>query len=116
MTAERATTIARTCRVCGGQFHAARKPRGRLPNFCSDECRIAANVARRERYFSERRYVHSARCLVCGAEFETIYQRSRTCSQPCSNKLLGRNARKAHRAKRASGDLFESAERVAGDR
>lgn len=83
------------CLVCATPFEYDHASRGRRRRFCSDTCRATRQksqnrVARRASYRPRSpQYIH-ATCVECGSRFETVYRKTKTCSQLCANRYRKR--------------------------
>jgi len=105
--------IAITCIVCGVAFETMRTTRGRLPRFCSAECRRRRRAAQHRTYRVQGRYPRNYRrerpllqktCVVCGKGFSTTNLRTRCCGVDCGLKLSHRLSSVTRKERRAERD------------
>ena len=98
---------AGTCRQCGATFEARHDGCGRLPRFCSAECRSARKAEHSRLYAVEGRYPaqrHKPKakvCVICASQFETIDVRTQCCGPVCGHILAKRKSDAVHAAFRA---------------
>jgi hypothetical protein len=101
-------TIDIVCIACGTPFITTRATRGRLPRFCSPDCRQKRRAAQHQQYRDEGRYPPPNRrpfpkaCAVCGQPFKTTNRATVCCGMACG-KVLAARKRNASRSARSIG-------------
>jgi hypothetical protein len=96
-------SIAGSCWHCSKTFEVSYAGIGRVPRFCSAECRTARRDARRRRYMEEGRYPtrrdqprrdrpRRKICAVCSKQFETMCSRTQCCGVNCGRVLAKRKS------------------------
>jgi predicted nucleic acid-binding Zn ribbon protein len=77
----------KVCVICGRPF--LKNSRGSQAKTCSEKCgEEQGRKATRERYWKKRNEKpgRTAKCVICGKEFQTRLTRQVACSEECSNK------------------------------
>jgi len=108
--------VALACRVCAATFEYLKSGAGRLPGFCSEQCRATAKP------FSRK----TARCPGCGEQFRPRYSaRGAYCSNAChlaalngprklyespSARMAAERHRRRARLRGSSSERFDAAE------
>ena len=97
--------ITLRCSACHEPFEWIVRARGRYPKTCSPKCDAARrrewNCANRHRYRTDkpREKIHHGECVICGAPFESVDRRTRTCGLTCGAALSYQTKVPGRRAK-----------------
>lgn len=67
-----------SCAICGKPFR-----KGKIRNYCSDECRNEGNKRNNHRYWEESKQKKEVKCGVCGKTFTPPTTRYKYCSDEC---------------------------------
>lgn len=103
------------CKQCGKPFEKPKnRGRGRLPSYCSDECRHEERKAhwrRQSRAKAQRekqeRHAESRNCKRCGKAFSLSEGGYTYCSEGCQKKQTSKNKNAARRARLKHVDYTE---------